>query len=130
MNKYMKDIVAFHEKNDLAVEQTPRHVSDEVSQFRFKFGLEELEEYQEAHYDMDLEGVLDSLVDQLYIIMGTAYQHGMAHVFDEAWDRVHTANMQKRRAQDPSESKRGSLLDVIKPEGWVAPVLKDLVKAK
>jgi len=43
--------------------------------------------------------------------------------FDEAWRRVHAANMKKvRRA-----TKRSGSYDVAKPKGWVAPDLKDLV---
>lgn len=47
--------------------------------------------------------------------------------FAEAWDRVHAANMKKKRASKPSDSKRGSKYDVIKPEGWAPPDLTDLV---
>jgi len=32
-----------------------------------------------------------------------------------------------RAATDGSDSKRGSSLDVVKPEGWIAPDLSDLV---
>lgn len=47
--------------------------------------------------------------------------------FVAAWERVHHANMQKKRAEKASDSKRGSKYDVIKPEGWVPPDLRDLV---
>lgn len=47
--------------------------------------------------------------------------------FVTAWQRVHDANMRKKRAEKESDSKRGSRFDVIKPEGWVAPDLRDLV---
>jgi predicted HAD superfamily Cof-like phosphohydrolase len=46
----------------------------------------------------------------------------------EAWRRVHAANMQKRPAEaDGSNSKRSSGFDVVKPPGWTAPNLSDLV---
>lgn len=41
--------------------------------------------------------------------------------FNDVWDLVHRANMQKVRAKRAEESKRGSRFDVIKPPGWEAP---------
>ena len=46
--------------------------------------------------------------------------------FQEAWDRVHAANMAKERG-NPKTSKYGSGFDIVKPEGWTAPDLSDLV---
>jgi len=47
--------------------------------------------------------------------------------FVEAWERVHRANMSKVRAEKTGDSKRGSTFDVVKPSGWTAPDLTDLV---
>lgn len=47
--------------------------------------------------------------------------------FDTGWDRVQTANMSKIRAKSDKDGKRGSTWDVVKPEGWVAPSMEDLV---
>lgn len=43
--------------------------------------------------------------------------------FFKAWDRVHEANLKKRRGP----TARSSGYDLIKPEGWLAPDLSDLV---
>lgn len=72
-----------------------------------------------------LEGMLDGLVDLVYVALGTAQLHGFN--FSEAWNRVHEANMTKVRVQRPNESKRNSIFDVVKPPGWVAPSHRDLV---
>lgn len=48
--------------------------------------------------------------------------------WDELWDDVQRANMSKERATDPSQSKRGSSYDIIKPAGWVPPRTEELVK--
>jgi predicted HAD superfamily Cof-like phosphohydrolase len=86
---------------------------------------EELEEYYDAWNDSDMPGQLDALVDLVYVALGTAHMQGFD--FNEAWRRVHDANMQKVRAQNADESKRGSALDVVKPEGWKPADLSDLV---
>jgi len=66
-----------------------------------------------------------SLRDVHRTVVDHAFMCGLD--FTEAWTRVHNANMQKVRAATPNDSKRGSKYDVIKPPGWVAPDLSDLV---
>ena len=116
MNKFLQDIKDFHEKFQLTYIGPPRELPDELAKFRKAFMEEELDEYIDSRY---LPGKLDALVDLMYVVLGTAYLHGFP--FEEAWRRVHEANMKKVRAQS-SRSK----FDVIKPEGWTPPALSDL----
>lgn len=140
--KIFEDIKEFHEKFGIEYNGKPRIVSPDVSEFRAKFGKEEIKEYHDANDEawylsdaMDSEGytlalaeILDAFVDQMYVLAGTVYLHGMQHQFEEAWRRVHEANMAKVRASSADESKRGSSLDVVKPGGWKAPCHLDLVR--
>jgi predicted HAD superfamily Cof-like phosphohydrolase len=87
---------------------------------------EELAEYAMCGVQDDIEGQLDALVDLVYVALGTAYMHGFD--FNEAFKRVHEANMKKVRAVSMRDSKRGSIYDVVKPEDWTPPDLSDLVK--
>ena len=137
----LKDIQEFHQKFGLAYEGPPRALDIDLADFRAKFGKEEIDEYQthndqavktevsdRANYSFHLEHVLDALVDQMYVLMGTLYMHGMWMEFPEAWRRVHEANMKKVRAESAEQSKRGSTFDVVKPEGWTPPTHIDLVE--
>jgi predicted HAD superfamily Cof-like phosphohydrolase len=54
------------------------------------------------------------------VALGTAHYEDFD--FNEAFKRVHEANMKKVR----KPSKR-SQWDVVKPEGWLAPNIKDCV---
>lgn len=139
----MRDIEAFHTKFALEYDGKPRVLPEGMASFRCEFLAEELREYTEgvigAHLalldnegprqqvalEVNLAHMLDGLIDLTYVALGTAYLHG--YDFREGWRRVHHANMQKVRAEDVAESKRNSTLDVIKPEGWTAPDLTDLV---
>ena len=47
----------------------------------------------------------------------------MGFDFDEAWKRVHKANMKKVRMKTER-----SPIDIVKPIGWKPPDLKDLCK--
>lgn len=59
------------------------------------------------------------------VVMGFAAKRG--YNFKEAWRRVHEANMKKMRVERAEDSKRGSIYDCVKPEGWRPADLSDLV---
>lgn len=73
----------------------------------------------------NLDHALDALVDLVYVALGTAYLHGFD--FNEAWRRVHSANMKKTRALTRKDGKRKSKYDIVKPPGWQPPRHRDLV---
>lgn len=119
-------IKEFHVKFKLEYNDKPRVLPRDLGHFRMDFMEEELSEYAHAVSTNDKEKQLDALVDLVYVALGTAYLHGFD--FNEGFRRVHEANMKKVRAVDVKESKRRSVYDVIKPEGWTPPDLSDLVK--
>lgn len=142
----MGDIEEFHRKFEIEYEGKPRSLDLLLQEFRLDFMREELSEY---HYSIEelsrelsynkpdpgeilihLEGALDALVDLVYVTLGTAYLHGFN--FNEAWRRVHAANMMKIRAPSARASKessgRGHVADVIKPQGWIPPSHTDLIE--
>lgn len=147
MTDLFKDIAEFHKKFGLEYEGPPRYLHFDLGRFRTMFMGEELAEYigplksdhdqlsfvigKLAHKQLgmerqSLEKQFDALVDLVYVAIGTAYLQGFD--FNEGWRRVHEANMKKVRALRKEDSARGSVYDVVKPEGWIAPDLSDLVK--
>ncbi len=81
---------------------------------------EECAELLDAVESASLPDVLDSAIDLVYVVLGLLVRCGLDA--DEAWRRVHAANMLKVAGP----GKRGSV-DVIKPAGWQPPNLTDLV---
>lgn len=158
MKTHFEQVAEFHLKFELKYEGPPRQLPRDMELFRIGFMIEELAEYSQAcgwlgiYHDLDLihtrikrmakgesnwytcelvedmEKQLDSLVDLCYVANGTAYLQGFN--FDEAYRRVHEANMNKVRVEstDLTKSTRSSKYDVVKPEGWKAPDLSDLIK--
>lgn len=142
-----RDVARFHDKFALEPTNNPGHqLPDDLLKFRIKFMLEELLEYVEAvdmhmHQDshgateityrasgsVDMEKAFDALIDLTYVVLGTAFLHRFP--FNSGWDRVQKANMEKVRAisADDDRSLRKHAADVVKPVGWVAPVLTDLL---
>ncbi len=123
LNKMMQE---FHEKFGLCYQGQPRQLPVDLLGFRVNFMHEESTEYIQACFKKDLEKQLDALVDLIYVAAGTAYLQGFD--LDEAFKRVHAANMRKVKAQRDEESTRGNAtFDVVKPSGWLPPDLSDLV---
>jgi len=116
-----KDIVAFHKKFKLGYSGPPRKLDIDIARARYRHQFEELQELSKAIHTGDLEGTLDALVDIVYVAIGTAYLSGFD--FDEAWKRVHKANMKKIRC-----ATKRSPIDIVKPIGWKPPKLDDLCK--
>ncbi len=105
---------------------------DSLVSFRVAFMLEELLEYMQAQRRGDIEKALDALIDLMYVLLGTAHLHGFNYqdgdhlpIFEEAWRRVHAANMAKIKGGEASA--RSASFDVVKPEGWRPPRFDDLL---
>lgn len=120
-----EDVCAFHEKFGLTYNGKPRNLDMQTMNFRRIFLQEELTEFGLAAENNDMEGMADALVDLVYVAMGTAYMMGLP--WQQLWDEVQRANMTKVRADNETQSKRGSSLDVIKPAGWKAPDIKGVL---
>lgn len=161
------DVGRFHKKFGIGhlEDGPPRALDIDLLRFRIKFMLEELTEYCQAvgvtlKFDLgdkiepwgkeqDLEKAFDSLIDLVYVALGTAHVHRFP--WHEGWNEVQHANMGKERCGidhryqqgvDPDacvffyvsdngavkcaqprakHSLRGSAHDIIKPAGWSAP---------
>ena len=149
MNAFLKDIAEFHTLFGFVQKKKPGFLSDEKMGVRLNFQLEELMETADAAgfelmvntdeetgaitvnferndmLDQDLHRFFDGIIDQAYVLFGTAWHCNLP--FQPGWERVHGANMLKRRAESADESKRGTTFDVVKPEGWTPPTFYDLL---
>ncbi|UOF78040.1 ntP-ppase-like protein [Caudoviricetes sp.] len=125
------DVVDFHKKFGIQYDGPPRGRDNELFLFRDLRFHEEIKEVRDAVDANQAAEELDGYVDLVYIILGTCHLRGWD--FNEAWRRIHAANMKKVRASKDNPGKYGQLgckVDIVKPEGWVAPSMQDLVVAK
>jgi predicted HAD superfamily Cof-like phosphohydrolase len=131
MSENHRDVGQFHEKfnldNTTARPVGPRDVPRELFDFRLKFMREELREFEEGEAEGDLAKMADSLIDLVYVVLGTAHVYGFP--WQALWDEVQRANMAKERTLRVEDSARGSTYDVIKPAGWQPPDIVGVLRA-
>lgn len=119
-------VAAFHEKFELEPTPQPDFPIQEIAELKNTHLQEELDEIKKALVEGDLEGYFDGLIDLVYVALGAAYLGRLP--FNEGFKRVHDKNMTKIRALRQEDSKRGSTYDIVKPAGFVAPTLTDLIR--
>ena len=128
LQKLLKNVEEFQVASGQPVNMSPVLCVPDDYVLRYNLMKEENEEYLESSEAMDVVEVLDACVDQLYILLGTVNQHGMQHVFEEAFNRVHANNMTKVGAD--GKVIRNEYGKILKPEGFVPVDLSDLVEYK
>lgn len=126
MKTQLEFVEAFQWKMQHVMNCRPGQISTKQLLDRHHLMTEELQEYLQAGDSGDLGETLDALVDMQYLLLGTVIAHGFQEVFEEAFRRVHLANM----AKEPGINARRKLLnqDAVKPSGWEPADLEDLVE--
>ena len=119
-------VAEFHQKFGLEPTSQPDFPYEEIWKLKNVHMQEELDEIRASAINGDLEEYFDGLIDLVYVALGAAYLAGLP--FNEGFKRVHEANMTKMRALHANDSKRGSTYDIVKPPGFVAPTLTDLIR--
>lgn len=117
------NVAEFHEKFGLPLGTIDHLLPNPFTQeFRTGFIQEELDELKDALATGDKVGAFDALLDLAYVVYGTALFAGISPAqWHAGMHAVHTANMAKVRVESAADSKRGSIFDCKKPEGWVGP---------
>jgi predicted HAD superfamily Cof-like phosphohydrolase len=126
MSDLFNMVAAFHEKFELTPTPGPDFPIAEIAKLKNVHLQEELDEIKKALDEGNLEDYFDGLIDLVYVALGAAYLGRLP--FNEGFRRVHEANMKKVRALRQEDSKRGSTYDIVKPAGFVAPTLTDLIR--
>ena len=125
MNPIVKSLLEFNNAFEIPKMDSPGLSNGELIELRIKLLKEEVEEYAEAARAGDLVEVLDALADIGYILAGTIINHGMQHIYDDAFNEVHRSNMAKLVDGKVLRREDGK---VMKPEGWQPPNLAQFLE--
>ncbi len=132
----INDVFAFHDATEVPCLDSPQWPGDERAYHRWSLVREEFEEFRTAlnlnddGQPRELEGqarvqlcdIADSLVDQIYVLVGTALEFGIP--LDRVWNEVQRANMSK---VGPDGVRKRADGKVLKPEGWTPPDIEKAV---
>lgn len=101
----------------------PRPLTPEEYEYRYKFLVEELREFQEAHLAGDVAHAAGELLDLAWVAIGTIYY--MRVEPECLWEEIQRANMSKCRAVagEKATGNRGKLEKIVKPRDFVPPRL-------
>lgn len=125
MNPMVTSLLEFNEAFDIPKLDAPGLSPEDMIELRIKLLREEVEEYAEAARAGDMVEVLDALADIGYILAGTIINHGMQHIYDDAFNEVHRSNMAKLVDGKVIRREDGK---VLKPKGWQAPQLAQFLE--
>jgi hypothetical protein len=115
-NYEMHDKFGFHD----AIGKMDSNMLKQMLVFRLNFLQEEIDEAKNA---ASAEDIVDAMIDLCVVAIGTLDCYDVDA--QEAWSRVHQANMSKERGIKPNRPNPLGLPDLCKPEGWVAPTHED-----
>jgi hypothetical protein len=113
------DVRAFHVRFGVPARVSPIFDADFAAR-RFAHLQEETEEFRRAVLARSLPDAADALVDLVYVALGGAV--GLGLPWQELWDDVHRANMEKVR-EEGDDFK----YSIRKPKGWRGPDTKRIL---
>lgn len=126
MTDLINDVAEFHKAFGVPIESTPTIPSAEIQKLRYDLALEELNEFKEACEQGDIVEVFDAIVDQLYILLGTANSFGLGEALINGFKEVHKSNMTKLDSN--GQVVRHPSGKVGKSELYKEPDLKQVLK--
>ena len=99
-----------------------------TSEYGLEFNMlnEELNEYFTACRENDRVEIADAIGDMLYLIIGTAYKHGLdAEELGKVMDEIHRSNMSKLHN---GEVVKNSVGKVVKPDTFSPPNIAEVLE--
>ena len=128
MKKQIEQLKEFMDAFDCIQNDTPTVPDAKTALLCTKLRISEKSETVEAIADNNLLGVLDGIIDQIYVALYTARVYGLADILPTAFQLVHENNMSKLGPDGkPIKDASGK---VVKPEGYVPVDLKPLLEGE
>jgi predicted HAD superfamily Cof-like phosphohydrolase len=111
---------------DIAVAEKPTTIPEDRYRLRFNLMAEENVEYLEACASGDTVEIADAIGDMLYILLGTALEHGMQDYLKRIFTEIHNSNMSKMgKDGKPIRREDGKIL---KGPNYFRPNIKQIIE--
>lgn len=127
MKKEFTKVKEWCEATDIDVANQPTTISNDRSRLRFNLMAEENVEYLEACAAEDVTEIADAIGDMLYILIGTALEHGMQDHLDRIFSEIHRSNMSKM-GEDGKAIRREDG-KILKGPKYFRPNIEQIIKS-
>jgi predicted HAD superfamily Cof-like phosphohydrolase len=126
MRSQLNYVKQWCEATDIQMSDAPTNIPMERHRLRFNLMAEENVEYLEACTAGDVVEIADALGDMLYILMGTALEHGMQDHLEKIFSEIHRSNMSKMGEDGkPIRREDGKIL---KGPNYFRPNIKQIIE--
>lgn len=101
-----------------------------TAEYGLEFNMlnEELHEYFTACKESNRVEIADAIGDMLYLIIGTAYKHGLdAEELGKVMDEIHRSNMSKLHN---GEVVKNSIGKIVKPDTFSPPNIAEVLELR
>lgn len=126
--KHISDrVVEWCDATDIQINEEPSTIAMERYRLRFNLMAEENVEYLEACAAEDVTEIADALGDMLYILIGTALEHGMHNHLERIFHEIHRSNMSKM-GEDGKAIRREDG-KILKGPNYFRPNIDQIIKS-
>ncbi len=133
MKTFFDDVQRFHDRFGIPsfdLRKPCQFPEKEILEYRLKFLVEEIKEFQIAIDENNLADALDALGDLVYVALGTA--HYFNAPMSEIWQEIQRSNMSRvkisREDCPPDKQYRADEGLVMKPPGWIPPRIPAIIE--
>lgn len=120
-----KKVNEWCEATDITVSSIPTNISADRYKLRFNLMAEENLEYLEACAANNSVEIADAIGDMLYILLGTALEHGMQDYLDKIFSEIHRSNMSKMGADGRAIRREDG--KILKGPEYYKPNLEQII---
>lgn len=126
MESQFNKVKEWCEATDITVSEKPTTIHEDRYRLRFNLMAEENVEYLEACAAGDEVEIADAIGDMLYILLGTALEHGMQDYLKKIFTEIHNSNMSKMgKDGKPIRREDGKIL---KGPNYFRPNIKQIIE--
>ena len=119
MKKLFKQRAEFNDRFEISHRDTFGIIPEEEYNLEYDMLQEELDEYLKACRENDKIEIADAIGDMLYLVIGTAYKHGLdAETTERIMDEIHRSNMSKLHDGKVVKDEYGK---ISKPSSFTPP---------
>ena len=120
-----EDVCHWHKVFSISSAEQPTTLNDDRRELRIALHDEELCELHQAMVTGDLPGIADGIADLIWVLCGTAAEHGIP--LDHVWHEVRRANWDKLPDDGVPILRHDG--KILKPEGWQPPNIAGVLAA-